>query len=252
MLICCGTGAIIDALPVPLDPRDAENAMLTATVADLTARLQRLSVESERARPLDDAAGRTANGGFAVPAGSSVPAASTSARITTSDSDRDALIPGRIQSLKKRFEGLGMKPPLPLAPVSATKGVVRADARRSSPDTPSTPAALESARSLPESSLVPPEVLLACAFDVGPNDQAAFVRHLVASPDGQPQQPIHAAILLRTLGSLRAAGQGGRADALLEAYVNEALDHLARQATDSADLVAQMALLANALHLFLR
>ena len=218
-------------------------------MADLTARLQLLTTEPDRAKAV-----------LAVPPPSRTAALVRSVSATSADAlavpeselarDRDALLPGRIQSLKRRFEGLGMTP----APANgAARAGTRPDVRRASPDAVSplpSASATDSASAPP--SAISTELLHGALLEVSAGDQAAVVRQLVAAPDVHTQQPIQAAVLVRAVDGLRASGQNERADTMLELYVDAALDQLARQTNDGADLAAPMAIFANALHLAFR
>jgi len=93
------------------------------------------------------------------------------------------------------------------------------------------------------------DLLQSALFLVDRADEAALVRHLVRMPDHAPQQPVAAAMALRTYDGLRSVGETARATAFVLAFIDGVAAELSRAATDDRDANAAIALLANALHL---
>ena len=218
------------------DAAEAETTALTATVAELAARLQRLSVTSpysDLSTPLDALASASPGGvrtsGEALAVGKSAEAESS-------------LPAGRIQSLRRRFEGVGVAPapPVKAAPARTSIGAARSESSESSvpPEAARAPAGLGASGSATPGTPV--------ALELQPAEQTALVRYLVAPPDTLPQQPVQAAVLVRVLDGLRHGGKVAGAEALVGAYVDAAMDGVSRATADTGDIRYAVATLANA------
>jgi hypothetical protein len=222
------------------DGRDAgDTALLAATVADLTTRLQRAalgsygpSVSTTGSAP-DSGEGSTVNGPEPPPGSSAT-----------------GVVPGRIQSLRKRFEVLTV----PTLATSASGGRAMVGARAGAALSPR-PSPLEAAptsaglSTASADTLVSLEAVMSSLLDVAPADHGALVRQLLLVPELVPQQPVAAAVLVRTLEGLQGGGHAAQAEALWAQYVDAALERLARDTADGTSVGGPMALLAHALHL---
>ena len=180
-----------------------------------------------------------------TPVAPAAPAASPS---SIAAGDGRQLAPGRLQSLRQQFEGLALSNRAHSQ--VAARGQYRGARSPVDGGGSSSANGIGSPSSASDSLRTPTVDLLQSAlFLVDRADEAALVRHLVRMPDHAPQQPVAAAVVLRTFDGLRSVGETARATAFVLAFIDGVAAELGRAATDDRDANAAIALLANAVHL---